>query len=234
MPYSALVSGSTQSHGRTLADYDRPSVAVDVAVLTYGADAIRVLVARHETLGGQALPGTFLHSGERLADAAARALREKVGLTGTSFRQLTMFDDPHRDDRGWVISMAHAAALPARALPAGALLVEVVDGEVTEDLLFDHADMVRLAVGDLRARCLRRVDPDGLLGERFTMVELNDLYRAVFGLRRLQKDSFRRHVIAALEPTDELVTTGAGRPAHLFRRRGEARLSPKIATLLTS
>lgn len=222
------------SEGKGFADYDRPSVAVDVAVLTYHVGTLHVVVVEHEQLGGCALPGTFLHSGERLADAAERALRDKAGLTGTSFRQLAMFDDPDRDDRGWVISMAHTAALPARDLPEGEILVEVADGVVAEDLLFDHADMVRLAVDDLRDRCTQRVDPDGLLGEKFTMLELNELYRAVFGLEKLQKDSFRRHVIGALEPTDELVTTGAGRPAELFRRRGDAALSPKAASLFVT
>lgn len=221
----------TDSAGKTFADYDRPSVAVDVAVLTYRDGELQVLVVEHGKLGGRALPGTFLHSGERLADAAERALRDKAGLSGAGFRQLAMFDDPHRDDRGWVISMAHTAVLPAGALPETTLLVEAVDGEVTEDLLFDHADMVRLAVADLRERYAQQVDPDGLLGEKFTMLELNELYRVVFGLERLQKDSFRRHVIGALEPTDELVTAGAGRPAELFRRAGDASLSAKAATL---
>jgi 8-oxo-dGTP diphosphatase len=225
------VTRSGDSTGKTFSDYDRPSVAVDVAVLTYRDGALRVLVVEHEKLGGRALPGTFLHSGERLADAAERALRDKAGLTGTGFRQLAMFDDPQRDDRGWVISMAHTAVLPASALPVDAALVPVADGYTTEGLLFDHADMVRLAVKDLRDRYAERVDPDRLLGEQFTVLQLNELYRVVFGLERLQKDSFRRHVIAALEPTDELVATGAGRPAELFRRRGEARLSPKAAAL---
>ncbi|MGW5073019.1 NUDIX hydrolase [Rhodococcus sp. NPDC004095] len=223
-----------KSRSKAFSDYDRPSVAVDVAVLTYRDGVLRVLVVEHEKLGGRALPGTFLHSGERLADAAERALRDKAGLAGAAFRQLAMFDDPRRDDRGWVISMAHTAVLPAKTLPADAVLVAVADGETSEDLLFDHADMVRLAVDDLRGRYAQRVDPDGLLGEKFTMLALNELYRVVFGLDKLQKDSFRRHVIAALEPTEELVSTGAGRPAELFRRNGEACLSPKAAALFTT
>ncbi|EME19532.1 NUDIX hydrolase [Rhodococcus triatomae] len=223
--------GPADSHGKTFADYDRPSVAVDVAVLTYVDGEIRVLVVEHEHLGGRALPGTFLHSGERLADAAARALRDKAGLSGTSFRQLAMFDDPDRDDRGWVISMAHTAAVPDIELPDGAVLVQVTDGRCAEELLFDHADMVSLAVRDLRDRYTEQVDPDGLLGEQFTMLQLNELYRVVFALERLQKDSFRRHVIGALEPTGASSTEGAGRPAELFRRADDASLSAKAAAL---
>lgn len=219
------------SDGKALTDYARPSVAVDVAVLTYRDGAVHVLAVEHAQLGRLALPGTFLHEGERLADAADRALHDKAALTGTRFRQLAMFDDPHRDDRGWVISLAHTAVLPADELPPDARLIEVVDGGVAESMAFDHADMVRLAVDDLRDRCSRNLDPDGLLGERFTMLELNEFYRTVFGLDRLQKDSFRRHVVAALDPTDELASTGAGRPPELFRRRGDAALSPKAAAL---
>ena len=62
-----------------LADHPRPSVAVDVAVLTVRDDALHVVVVPHRLLG-LALPGTFLQQEERLADAATRVLRDKAGL----------------------------------------------------------------------------------------------------------------------------------------------------------
>lgn len=221
----------TDSSGRTLADYPRPSVAVDVAVLTYLDGALRVLVVER-SLGTLALPGTFLHEGERLVDAAARALELKARLPGIRFHQLALFDDPHRDERGWVISMAHTAAIPARELLTEALLVAVHDGQVDQGLAFDHAGMVRLAVEDLRVRYAHRVDPDLLLGESFTVLELRRLYEVIFG-RTLQKDSFRRHVIDALENTGRLSNPGTGRPAELFRRSDEARLPAQAAVLFT-
>ncbi|MGW0027477.1 NUDIX hydrolase [Rhodococcus sp. NPDC003383] len=217
--------------GKTLADYDRPSVAVDVAVLTCLDGELRVLVVDHH-LGGRALPGTFLHRGERLVDAAERALRDKAHITGLKFHQLRMFDDPDRDERGWVISMAHTAAVPVTDLPDDATLHVVHDGTVDGDLAFDHADMVRLAVDDLRARYAAQVDPDRLLGEEFTVLDLRLLYEAIFD-RPLQKDSFRRHVVAALDSTGRLSNPGHGRPAELFRRRGAAQLPAQAAVLLT-
>ena len=70
--------------GRTLADYPRPSVAVDTALLTLDSTAseLHVLQVRRNDDTGWALPGTFLHPGERLADAVDRSLRVKAGVRG--------------------------------------------------------------------------------------------------------------------------------------------------------
>ncbi|QXW00764.1 NUDIX hydrolase [Rhodococcus globerulus] len=221
----------TDSKGKSLGDYTRPSVAVDVAVLTYSGGALQVLVVEHRR-GSLALPGTFLHEGELLTDAAERALRTKAGLVDTQFHQLAMFDDPARDERGWVLSMAHTAVVPATDLPTSAILVGVSNGKVDQELAFDHADMVRLAVEDLRSRYAAQVDPAGLLGDSFTVLELRQLYEVVFD-RELQKDAFRRYVIEALESTGEMSNPGNGRPAEMFRRKGEGRLPAQASVLLT-
>src|SRR5687768_10660007 len=111
------------STGRTLADYPRPSVAVDTAVLTVPAEGpLSVVFVRRKpdddagAAGRHRLPGTFLHEGERLADAVLRSLRDKAGVTGLEPSQLHVFDEPDRDDRGWVLSVAHLVAVPARDL----------------------------------------------------------------------------------------------------------------------
>lgn len=216
--------------GKTLTDYPRPSVAVDVAVLTVHAGRLHVL-AVHRPNDELALPGSFLRPGERLADAADRALRAKAGLAGAHFHQLAMFDAPDRDDRGWVLSMAHGATLRRDDLPTDAQLVRIDDRDATEQLAFDHAAMVSRAVDDLRARYTRRIDPSGLLPDTFTVLELRRLYESVFG-RPLPKDSFRRLVIDTIEATGRMSSRGAGRPAELFRRRGAAELPRAAAGLL--
>ncbi|MDG3015279.1 NrtR DNA-binding winged helix domain-containing protein [Speluncibacter jeojiensis] len=213
----------TDKDGKTLTDYPRPSVAVDVAVLTV-VDAELHVVVVHTPSGTLALPGTFLRPGERLSDAAERALRSKARLKDLAFQQLAMFDKPGRDDRGWVLSMAHGAALAADRLPPGTLTVPLELGRPTPPLAFDHAEMVESAVDDLRQRYARRVDPAALIGETFTVLALRRLYDAIFA-RALPKDTFRRLVVDALEPTGEM-SVGAGRPAELFRRRAGAELPP--------
>ncbi len=68
------------STGRTLTDYPRPSVAVDTAVLTRNPERGLVVleVARDDT-EKWALPGTFLHEGETLAERSnARCVTKLV------------------------------------------------------------------------------------------------------------------------------------------------------------
>ena len=100
--------------GRNLTDYPRPSVAVDTAVLALDPEQGLVLLeVRRPTGMGWALPGTFIHEGETLAEAVDRSLRVKANVRGLHPRQLHVFDDPTRDDRGWVLSVAHVASGPA-------------------------------------------------------------------------------------------------------------------------
>lgn len=220
------MGATTDSTGKSLTDYPRPSVAVDVAVLTVD-EVLKVLVVERPE-GTFALPGTFLHPGERLADAATRALRDKAGLTGVEFHQLAMLDEPDRDDRGWVLSMAHSAVVPVAAIPAEAHLVPVTE---TADLAFDHSHIVELAVTDLRRRYAAEVDPGNLLGERFTVLDLRMLYETVYD-RSYPKDTFRRHLLHGLEPTGELHREGTGRPAEIYRHRGAPLPSSTTAFLL--
>jgi 8-oxo-dGTP diphosphatase len=138
------MSDQLDSAGSLLADYPRPSVAVDTAVLTVQANALCVVLVQNER--GWRLPGTFLHEGETLADAVLRSLRDKAGIEGLRPRQLHVFDAPARDDRGRVISVAHLVVVPAASVPAGAL----TPWGAAHGLVYDHEQILRLAVHTVR------------------------------------------------------------------------------------
>ncbi|MCZ4562140.1 NUDIX hydrolase [Rhodococcus sp. IEGM 1401] len=215
--------------GNALTDYPRPSVAVDVAVLTVREQQLHVVVVPSER--GPALPGTFLRPSETLADAADRALRTKADLIDLTFHQLRMFDDPDRDDRGWVLSMAHGAAISARSLAPTTESMPIDDSAPVSTLAFDHGTMVTEAVLDLRDRYAREVDPALLTDAEFTLLELREVYEIVFD-RALPKDTFRRHVIGSLEGTGTTSTAGGGRPAELYRRASNPALPASAGSFL--
>jgi len=222
------------SAGKTLAEYPHPNVAVDTVALTY--DENRGLEAL--VVGGPddwALPGTFLHVGEVLADAVQRALQEKAGVHGLKPWQLKVFDALRRDRRGWILSVAHVCVIPVKQLAdRDADRTRLVPADDPGTLIYDHPKMIQLALEDLRARYDVEPDPDHLLGDNFTLRELALLHGAVAGepITPQELDTFRRYMQSRLDPTGKTVE-GGGRPAKLFRRKPGATAGRLTAELRT-
>ena len=214
------------SAGQTLADYPRPSVAVDAALLTVlpGEDCLSVLqVQRAEGPDGDpppgwGLPGTFLHEGELLLDAVQRCLREKAGVDGTRPRQLHVFDKPDRDDRGWVLSVAHMDVVRPELLD-GRLRqkTRIVPADNAGVLPYDHTEIIRRAAATIRGSYELAPDPERLLAGPFTILQLRLLHEAVVG-RPFQRDTFRRLMEPQLAGTGK-TTAGAAGQAELFRHK---------------
>lgn len=222
--------------------FPQPSVAVDVAVLSVvpsdiGELRLSVLCIRRGsgTFEGEwSLPGSFLRERERLDDAVQRTLRDKCGVAGLRPTQLVVLDDPDRDDRGWVLSVAHLDTVPigravdllqrtdVRWLPVrhGAVgrrsVLDLPDRQ--RRLPFDHEEIVRHAVDHLRRAYAEQPDPHALLDEPFTVLELRRVHEAVLG-EPLQKDTFRRAMLPGLVRTASVESGSVGRPARRYRRR---------------
>ena len=219
------------SSGKQLTDYPRPSVAVDVVLLTVVGDGreAQLCVLLHQPTAGPAaglwcLPGTFVRQDELLADAALRAQHDKAGVVGRQPRQLKVFDALDRDGRGRVLSVAHVDLLPFDDLGECACRPAPVEGERAvppagqQQLPYDHDAIVTDAVRATREAYRRDPDPSGLLGPEFTLYDLRRLHDAVAGSRSV-KDTFRRKMTPALEPTGRERTGTVGRPAELYRHR---------------
>ena len=218
------------SAGKTFEDYPRPSVAVDTAVLTVADDRLCVLLtltnnaARGKSAEQWRLPGTFLHPGEVLADAVRRSLQEKAGVEGITPRQLHVFDNPKRDNRGWVLSVAHLAALRADRIPLTERTRLLPVDEVT-GLQYDHEAIVDYATDELRGEYRRLPDPGRLIADAwdgepagaFTILELRRLHESVLR-ETFNSDTFRRSMLPSLVPTGQWRKGAPGKPAELYQR----------------
>lgn len=106
-------------------DYDRPSVATDIAVFSiYGkkADSHRkdedtrlsiLLIKRgeHPFMNKWALPGGFLKPTETVEQCAYREITEETGLIPVSLMPIGVFSEPDRDPRGRIISNAFVSVV---------------------------------------------------------------------------------------------------------------------------
>jgi len=242
------MSNESQSPGEEafLASYDasgyeRPSVAVDVALLAIRDGALWTLLVRrgeHPGKGAWSLPGVFVAIAEPLDAAAGRALRTKAGLSDVFTEQLYTFGDPSRDPRTRVIAVAYYALVEPAALERSAaspdtrlarLSVPWPDEaggpvEAHDDtgarlpLTFDHADILGMAVKRIRGKLDYAPIGFELLPARFSLRDLRLVHEAILG-RRLNKDSFRRRMLdrGLVVPTGERATAVGHRPPELYR-----------------
>jgi 8-oxo-dGTP diphosphatase len=223
--------------------YPRPSVAVDVVLITVRDGAILALLGRrddHPHRGRWALPGSFLRIDESLDAAASRVLATKAGLEDTFIEQLYTFGSPDRDPRTRVLSVAYYALVePAtleRAVAArddnGLILarldvswpgetggpVGALDAGTPLPLAFDHADVLGMAVKRIRGKLDYAPIGFELLPDAFSLRDLRLVHEAILG-RSLNKDSFRRRILdrGLVVPTGERAAGVGHRPPELYR-----------------
>lgn len=199
---------------------------VDVVLLCVRDERLQVLLMRREHApyaGSLALPGGFIHTSDADAKAAAmRVLQAKTGQITPYLEQLATFSGPQRDPRGWSLSVVYYALLEAGKLSADASLFEV---DALPELAFDHLHIIHHARARLRSKSMYSSLPCYLLGETFTLPQLQKMYEIV-GEIALNKADFRRKMkeLDVLEEvTGQQLKGGAYRPAQLYRLKPEGR-----------
>ena len=95
--------------------FERPSVTVDILVMTVLERKLHLLLVRRSELpflGKWALPGGFLKMDESAEEAATRIVLAKAGVSGAHLEQLYTFSSVERDPRTRVLSIAYLATVP--------------------------------------------------------------------------------------------------------------------------
>ncbi len=202
---------------RSATPTEQSAVSVDVLVLRFVHSVRRAHLAvaprQHKPyMGRLALPGVLLGRGERLADAAVRAAKTKLGLKLSSTGQLATFDKPHRDPRGPTLSLAMWGVTDE----LGADTTRWFDFAEVPPLAFDHnriVDDTRPILADLLWR--NREFTEGLTGSSFPVADAVGLTHSLEG-----SAPDRGNLNRVLRTTAGLV-----RPSHVQRGFGSARPS---------
>jgi 8-oxo-dGTP diphosphatase len=175
--------------------------------------------------GSWALPGGFVRENEDLAEAAARELAEETGIRDALLEQVAAVGTPGRDPRGHVITVVYLALVAGDRHPllatgdaAAVRWFDVAGPAKLPPLPFDHADLVQMALEQLRRRLDEAPVCFELLPREFTLSELQALYEIILG-RPLDRRNFRRKVLGLgfVTPAKGIRREGRHRPAQLFR-----------------
>lgn len=221
--------------------YPRPSVTVDVVILTLADRDLKALLIRRQESpfkGFWALPGGFVRVGDAAGDmgedldaAAARLLTEETGLPASRvyLEQLYTFGRADRDPRTRVISVAYYALVRPDLVPqvaAGQRVLEARWQSFTEldrvELAFDHREILDLAHARIRGKLDYAPVAFELVPDAFTIQELRTVHEVIMGTAH-DPANFRRRFRRMLD--DGLLEEAPGRratgtkPARLFRFR---------------
>ncbi|WP_295719441.1 NUDIX domain-containing protein [Mucilaginibacter sp.] len=129
------------------------------------------------------LMGGFIQPSESADDAANRVLELRTGLKNVYMEQFQVFGRPDRDPVERTLSIAYFALIDIHQYekqlseeyhPEWFLLDEM------PELIFDHAEMVRLALRQLRYKAALHPLLFQLLPEKFTIPQLQALYEGVY------------------------------------------------------
>ena len=180
-------------------DYERPSVTVDIVILTVIGQDLKVLLIKRKMppyRGSWAVPGGFVGIKESLDEAARRELYEETGVEDVYLEQLYTFGNPDRDPRTRVITVAYYALVEAgkvKTLQAGSDADKVVWWSMDNlpELAFDHRQILDYTLERLRGKLRYSNIAFHLLPEKFTLTELQRVYEVIKG-EKLDKRNFRK------------------------------------------
>ena len=180
-------------------EHPRFFVSVDCLVFGFANGQLNLLVCKRKmepAQGTWSLPGGFIEQDESAEAAAERVLSNLSGLEDIYMEQLKMFSQPKRDPGERVLSVAFYALIDL-----GQEALEIKPSyqahwfNINElpDLIFDHPEMVDLALKTLRHAVSTKPIVFNLLPEKFTLPQMQTLFEAIYD-QALDKRNFRKKV----------------------------------------
>jgi len=200
-------------------------LSIDCIIFGFQESRLKVLLVKHA--GGiikdrWALPGGFVTYNENIDSAAYRLLKDLTGVKELYLEQLKAFGDVNRYPTKRVITIAYYAL----ARPEN---YELIPGftasdakwfniDEIENLPYDHDKILNFSWQRLKRKV--KYEPIGfnLLPEKFTLLQLQDLYEAILETN-LDKPNFRRKIMkmGLLIPCNEKQKGVSHRAANLYR-----------------
>lgn len=144
------------------------------------------------------LMGGFVQSDESLDQAAERILKQLTGLHDVYMEEMQAFSQPDRDPIERVIAVAYVALID----------IEKYQAQINDDfharwfsikklpnLIFDHKNMVEIALIKLRYKAAFHPILFELLPEKFTLPQLQAMYEGLYDTK-IDKRNFTRKVLS--------------------------------------
>ncbi|MGF7217343.1 ADP-ribose pyrophosphatase YjhB (NUDIX family) [Spirosoma lacussanchae] len=184
-------------------------VALDCIIFGFDGESLKLLLIKRNfepEYGKWSLMGGFLNDGEDLEEAAGRILYNLTGLRNNYLEQLQTFGTVYRDPVERTISVVYYSLVNIADQDVAAIQAHNaswISLDSKPALIFDHDQMVTVALQRLRYKAALHPIGFELLPSKFTVPQLQKLYEAIYGTQ-LDRRNFSRKIMA----TDLLLSTG--------------------------
>jgi 8-oxo-dGTP diphosphatase len=206
--------------------YSKHLVAVDCIIFGYDIleKEIKLLLIKrafNPAKGKWSLAGGFVENDESLDVAACRILNNLTGLKNVFLKQLYCYGDVKRDPGARVISVAYWALIKIKDIDHEQSRLNGAHWQSLKKippLIFDHKAMVEKALRELQLQIKIRPAGFELLPEKFTLVQMLDLYEAIYQ-RSIDKRNFRKKILTMgiLEKLDEKEKETSKKGAYYYK-----------------
>ncbi|MDN3687368.1 NUDIX hydrolase [Cyclobacterium jeungdonense] len=180
----------------------RVLVAVDCIIFGFDGQDYKLLLVQRGFAPEKekwSLMGGFLQPTESLDQAATRILKQLTGLENVYLDQMHTFSHPNRDPVERVVGVVYMALID----------IEKYEKQINDDfharwflmkelpqLIFDHEEMVQMALNRLRYKASLHPILFELLPEKFTLPQLQALYEGLFDTK-IDKRNFTRKLLSS-------------------------------------
>lgn len=176
-------------------------VALDSIIFGFDGEELKLLLVKRGVEANRdtwSLMGGWVRPNESLEDASNRILYELTGLTDIYLEQLYAFGSPQRDPVERTVAVTYFALV--NVADYDQKISHTYDAQwfsmhELPEMLFDHADMTRMAVERLRYKASQHPIGFELLPEKFTIPQLQKLYEAIFDTT-IDKRNFSRKILS--------------------------------------
>ena len=184
-------------------------VALDCIVFGFDGEEIKLLLIKRNfepEIGKWSLMGGFLEFDEDLSLATNRILYDLTGLKDIYFEEIQTFGKVNRDPVERTLSICFFALINIHAHDqdsAKAQNASWINLKDRPQLIFDHNEMVDLALERLRYKAALHPIGFELLPEHFTIPQLQKLYESIYDTS-MDRRNFSRKILS----TNLLLDTG--------------------------
>ncbi|MDG3581719.1 NUDIX hydrolase [Galbibacter pacificus] len=190
-----------EESGKVIEEKVMNAITIDCVIFGFDEGKLEVLLIEHAegiSKGKWGLPGGWIKEDESIDEAANRLLRELTGISNLYLEQLKAFGDPKRFPLGRVITIGYYALIKKEDydVKAGFTASDAkwYKMDDVKHLIYDHNEILNYSLKHLRNRVRQAPIGFNLLPEKFTLLQLMQLYQEILNVE-LDKPNFRRKIL---------------------------------------